>query len=95
MKLLTFLVLFFVAVSSASAQNLCATREEVVERLWNRWQEVLTANGLAINNKLVELFVSEEGSWTIVITDPSGRSCVASAGQGWIPREPRIPPEGT
>ena len=95
MKLLAFLVLFFVAVSSASAQNFCATRKEVIERLWNRWQELLTANGLAINNKLVELFVSKEGSWTIIISDPSGRSCVASAGQSWTPREPRVPPEGT
>jgi hypothetical protein len=95
MKLLTFLVLFFVAVSSASAQDICAKREEIVQRLWDRWQEVLTANGLADANRLIEVFVSENGSWTIVITDASGRSCVASAGQGWTPRDPKTPPKGT
>jgi hypothetical protein len=95
MKLLSLLVMFFVAVSSASAQNICAKREEVIERLWSRWQELLTANGLANDNRLIEVFVSEHGSWTIVITDASGRSCVASAGRGWTPREPKIPPKGT
>ena len=95
MKLLTFLVLCFVAVSPASAQNFCGTREEVIERLRDTWQELLTANGLAVNNQLVELFVSDKGSWTIVLSDPNGRSCVAATGQGWTPREPRVPPEGT
>jgi C4-type Zn-finger protein len=91
MKLLTFLVLFFVAVSSASAQNICAKREEVVQRLWERWQETLTANGLANDNRLIEVFVSKKGSWTVIISDPSGRSCVASAGQGWTLHEPKNP----
>ena len=94
MKLLTFLVMFFVAMSSASAQNLCAKREEVVQRLWDKWQEVLTANGLANDNRLIEVFVSKNGSWTVIISDPSGRSCVASAGQNWTLRE-QSPPKGT
>ena len=94
MKLLTFLVMFFVAMSSASAQNLCAKREEVVQRLWDKWQEVLTANGLANDNRLIEVFVSKNGSCTVIISDPSGRSCVASAGQNWTLRE-QPPPKGT
>tara|TARA_R100000781_G_scaffold18611_5_gene14429 strand:- start:6155 stop:6442 length:288 start_codon:yes stop_codon:yes gene_type:complete len=95
MKPLIFFVLVLMAVSSASAQNICAKREEVVERLWNRWQEVLTANGLTNDNQLVEVFVSKKGSWTIIISDPSGKSCVASAGQNWTLREPKEPKRGT
>ena len=95
MKPLTFFVLFFMAVSSASAQNICAKREEVVERLWNKWQEVLTANGLTNDNQLVEVFVSKKGSWTIIISDPSGKSCVASAGQNWTLRKQEEPGRGT
>ncbi len=94
MKPLILFVLVLMAVSSASAQNICAKREEVVERLWNRWQEVLTANGLTNNNQLVEVFVSKKGSWTIIISDPTGKSCVASAGQNWIKRSPS-PRNGT
>ena len=95
MKLLTFIVLFFMAMSSASAQNLCAKREEVVQRLWDKWQEALTANGLANDNRLIEVFVSKKGSWTIIISDPSGRSCVASAGQNWTLRKSESPDQGT
>jgi|ETNvirnome_2_300_1030623.scaffolds.fasta_scaffold07161_3 hypothetical protein len=95
MKPLVFSVMLFVAMSTAAAQDICAKREEVVQRLWDRWQEVLTANGLADYNRLIEVFVSKNGSWTIVITDASGRSCVASAGQGWTPRDPKTPPKGT
>ena len=95
MKLLTFIVLFFMAMSSASAQNICAKREEIIQKLWDKWQEVLTANGLANDNRLIEVFVSEKGSWTIIISDPNGHSCVASAGRNWTLRKSESPDQGT
>jgi C4-type Zn-finger protein len=95
MKPLVFCVMFFVAMSTAAAQNICAKREEIIQKLWDRWQEVLTANGLANDNRLIEVFVSKKGSWTIIISDPNGRSCVASAGQNWTLQESKYPDQGT
>lgn len=30
---------------------------------------------------MFELFVSETGSWTVVVSDPKGRSCVVASGE--------------
>ena len=32
---------------------------------------------------ILEVFVSEQGTWTILATDTHGLSCVISAGEGW------------
>lgn len=38
--------------------------------------------GLAPNNRIVEVFVSEEtGSWTITLTSADGVTCLVAAGQ--------------
>ena len=74
----------FVLLSSAAvAQNICAPRDDLVKRLWDRWQEAQVSLAMVADGRLLEIFVSKSGSWTAVISDPSGRSCVASAGQEW------------
>lgn len=94
MKYICGLVFCFIA-SEAIAQNVCGPREELVLRLWNKWQEAQIAHGLVNDGRLVEVFVSKEGSWTILISDPNGRSCAASAGKNWMVFEPVIPKEKT
>ncbi len=32
---------------------------------------------------MLEVFVSDSGTWTVVVTDPEGVSCVLAAGQSW------------
>ena len=39
--------------------------------------------GLGITGNLVEVFVSDKGAFTILLSDPSGRSCIATTGQNW------------
>ena len=92
MKYICGLVLCFIA-STAVAQNICAPRADVVKRLWDRWQEVQISLAMVADGRLLEIFVSENGSWTAVISDPGGRSCVASAGKDWTVVEPVIPKE--
>lgn len=31
----------------------------------------------------MEVFVAEKGTWTIVITDLTGTSCIVAAGEAW------------
>ena len=78
-----FIFLFFLCVFPSAAQNLCAPRQEMVDRLRDQFKEYQIAVGLINVNRLVEVFVSKEGGWTIVISDISGKSCVASAGKNW------------
>ena len=44
----------------------------------------MVGRGLATNGKaMFELFASEEGGWTPVVTDVEGRSCVIGSGIAW------------
>tara|TARA_Y100000004_G_scaffold187302_1_gene239906 strand:- start:676 stop:879 length:204 start_codon:yes stop_codon:yes gene_type:complete len=64
-----------------------------VKRLWDKWKEAQVSLAMINDGRLLEIFVSEKGSWTAIISDPSGRSCVASAGQEWTATKPIIPKE--
>ncbi len=40
--------------------------------------------GLANAGKaMFELFVSEKGSWTVVVSEPNGSSCILVSGESW------------
>ncbi|WP_280800260.1 MULTISPECIES: hypothetical protein [unclassified Mesorhizobium] len=32
---------------------------------------------------MLEIFVSDQGTWTILATDTHGQSCIITAGEGW------------
>lgn len=62
----------------------CAPHESVVEQLAQKYGETRQSFGLAQNAQVVELFASlETGSWTIIITRPTGISCMVAAGQNF------------
>ena len=67
----------------ATAQGICGKRESALAYLARRYQEHPAAVGLATNNQVVELLVAESGSWTILITQANGTSCVAASGEAW------------
>ena len=75
-----------VAVASFSlptqAQMICGLRDDMGKMLDQRFAEQPKAAGLA-GEQIVELLVSENGSWTILITSADGRSCVVTGGEEW------------
>lgn len=81
-----FAVLGFspVPVETAHAQDTpCAERTNVVDTLDSQYKESPRAIGLVSKEAVLEVFVSESGTWTVVVTDPQGVSCVLAAGQSW------------
>ncbi len=74
----------FLSVSSANAEQFCAPRDRAVIQLEKQFGEMISRRGLAANGKrMIELLVSEKGSWTVLISDPNGRSCVLTSGENW------------
>ncbi len=61
----------------AEANNLCAKRQALVDRLASTFGETRRAYGSQASDGLVEVFASESGSWTILVTSPDGHSCIA------------------
>ena len=33
---------------------------------------------------MFELFTSETGTWTLIVTDTEGNSCIIANGEGWF-----------
>ena len=73
----------------ANAQQLCLIRGDAVAQLGKQYGEAVTGRGLVQDGKaMFELLTSEKGSWTLVVTDVNGRSCVVAAGEAWQPIKP-------
>ena len=63
--------------------NMCSDRTHIVSELEEQFKENVTAVGMVDQSAVVEIFVSDSGSWTILATGTDGKSCIISAGEGW------------
>ena len=76
------------ATVSASAkppevQAPCGPRDAVVEQLGRTFDEAPAGRGVMLEGAMLELFVSPQGSWTVLITNPDKTTCLATAGEAW------------
>lgn len=69
--------------AAADSQNLCGARVDIVSKLSSHYKEQPTAVGMVDKNAVLEIFVSNDGTWTIIATGTDGNSCVLSSGEGW------------
>lgn len=78
---------------SASAQKRCATHDGAVAQLAKKYSEKVVGRGLFKGGKtMAELFVSTSGTWTVVVTNTAGTSCIVASGENWfdIPAVPAV-----
>lgn len=81
---------FAAATGSAQAQELCLIRDDALEQLTKQYGEEISGRGLTGDGRaMVELLTGQNGSWTIVITDVNGRSCVIGSGEAWTAIAPQ------
>lgn len=72
------------AGQSAQTQNMaCAPRNELVGQLGQQFRENQKAVGTLGDKAIMEVFVSQSGTWTILATDTAGTSCIIAAGKSW------------
>ncbi|EPE99379.1 hypothetical protein [Rhizobium grahamii] len=81
---------------SAASQMMrsCAARSEVVNFLDKNFGERLTAVGLVNQNAMLEVYAAQSGTWTLLITDTRGISCLLLSGDSWETM-PNLPGIGT
>lgn len=72
-----------VAPAAGSAQTACLDRAVLADRLAEQFQERQLGYGVVGEVAVMELYVSPHGSWTVLMTDPAGRSCIVAVGEGW------------
>ena len=69
---------------TAAAQRICVVHGDTVAQLEKQYGERVTGLGLAEDGRiLVQLLKSEEGTWTVVMTDVHGQSCIIAFGEAW------------
>ncbi len=83
------------AAPSAGAAPRCGDRDAIVEQLADRYGESQRAFGLTGGRGLIEVFASDGGSWTILLTSAGGRSCLMAAGEAYQQVEPEEETEDT
>jgi hypothetical protein len=67
----------------AQAQLVCDGHDDLAAWLAETFREQRVGYGVAGTAMIVELFASPRGTWTMLLTDVNGRSCIVAAGEGW------------
>ena len=83
------------AGAHAHAQSSCEIRKSLIAKLDTGYNEQPVGVGVASTGNVVELIVSPDGTWTIVVTKPNGIACVAAVGEDWQAIEPQSSDESS
>jgi hypothetical protein len=67
----------------AAAGNRCGSRPEILKHLQQRHEETPQALGLSADGGVLEVLVSPEGGWTILVTYPKRPTCIVAIGEAW------------
>jgi hypothetical protein len=71
-------------VAAADPMAVCAPRSDLIALLKRSAGETQVAQGLSSHGYLIEMFASPAGTWTVLLSQPDGRSCLADAGEAWM-----------
>ena len=76
------LILMPLAAQAAPAK--CGDRTKLVQILEKKYKEYPVAVGISQQNtEAFEIFTSKTGSWTVMMTLASGKTCIMAAGHSW------------
>ena len=67
------------------ARQQCDQRAKVIGHLAQKYKEAPVAIGVTTSGGMVEVLTSGDGggTWTIILSNPNGTSCLVAAGEGW------------
>ncbi len=69
--------------SPAYAQTICIDRIDLLDRLAAEFEEYLVEVRMIEDQGLLEFTRSPtKGTWTVILTKPSGTSCLIASGEG-------------
>lgn len=84
--LAALLLLLPLAEARAQSPPICFPRADMLRSLEASFGEKPSAVALADSGSVLELVSAAEGrTWTLLATDPGGRSCVVATGRWWVP----------
>jgi len=79
---MAMLMLFFLWPVGAHA-SICGDQKNIKELLGKQHAESQKAIGLINEKVIIEIYTSAKGTWSILMTYSTGRSCIIAAGKSW------------
>ena len=73
-------------LTSAAAQAInpyCGDHTEIISHLDSLYAEARAGFGLLDDGRMVEIFTSKRGTWTLLVTVPGGATCLVATGEAW------------
>ena len=84
LTMLTAMTVLSLAVAApVHAAPICGKRADFVEKLNDKFGETLDSAGLENRGSVFEIYKSSGGSWTILVTQADGSTCVLATGEAW------------
>jgi len=63
---------------------LCDQRASIIGHMAEKYREAPVAIGVTSTGSIVEVLTTGDGTtWTIIVSNPNGTSCLIAAGEGW------------
>lgn len=84
MKPIALMAALCASPALAQEQPICASRAGIAAALLSGFDERLAGGGVRHDGQfLIEVYVSEVGTWTITLTGGDGITCVLLVGTDW------------
>jgi len=72
-----------IATSGGAGAAICGDYAQIKDMLAERYKESPKSVGMIADKGVVQIFTSEEGTWSILLTSTEGRACIVAAGHSW------------
>lgn len=72
-------------LNAPALANACAPHDDFSKHLRTNYQEKVGGIGVANDGSLFEIFISDNGTWSLLITNGKKISCIVAAGEMWVP----------
>jgi hypothetical protein len=79
---------------SPIAEVLCAPTPRLHDKLERQFGSQRAATGVRSPEQIMEVWTSEKGDWTMVVTYSTGTSCIVAMGQDWFTHADADPARG-
>ena len=67
----------------AESRIACGPHSKLTKALTGKYKEIRKGLGLVASQRVLEVYASPDGSWTVVMTDLNGISCIIATGHSW------------
>ncbi|MBO9444566.1 hypothetical protein [Ruegeria sp. R14_0] len=79
---------------SPIAEVLCEPTPRLHEKLKRQFSSTRAATGIRGPEQVMEVWTSDAGDWTMVVTYATGTSCIVAMGQDWFTHAEAKPARG-